>query len=192
MILGVVIFLIVFIALISSIWPKQEELFFELGLLDKDKTANSYFFNDSSIIDPGTVNSWFIYVYNHMDTFEVISVRVKLLNSTMNLPVDQEYQSSQVDSFVEFPLSLSINETVLVPFSWSIIDIESQNDLIVIKRLMINNQRVDVEVSGPVTSIFRVVFELWVQDHTSGEYVFGWESTEGFSFASLYMGFELG
>ena len=189
---GLVCLLIVIVAVIASVWPTQEEWFFELGLLGKDKTADAYFTNVHSIVDVGEVNSWFIYVHNYIGAVEDVSVRVKLLNSTIELPDNREHQPSNAISFAEFPSSLSVNETVLIPFSWSILDTETQNGSTVIKRLMVNEQPVDVRVSESVISSFWVVFELWVQDRKSGEYEFGWESKEGFSSASIYMGFKLG
>jgi hypothetical protein len=188
---GLVLLLIVIVAMISSVWPSQEEWFLELGLLGKDKTADAYFANSNSAVDVGALNSWFIYVHNHMGAVQDVSVRAKLLNSTMELPNDREHQPSSAVSFAEFPLSLSVNETVLIPFSWSIMEVEGQNGSTVIKRLMVNEQLVAVDISAPANSSFRIIIELWVKDWVSGEYKFGWESKEGFSSASIYMRFKL-
>lgn len=187
---GLILVLILIVAVISSVWPKQEKWFFELGLLGKDKTADEYFANESSLVEVGALNSWFIYVHNHMGAIEVVSVRARILNSTMELPRDQEHQPSHAASFAEFPFSLSINETVLFPFFWGVLEAEKQGSSISIKRLMVNEQPVDVDVSD-ANSSFRVVFELWVQDQVLGEYRFGWESKEGFSSASIYTWFTL-
>lgn len=189
-IIGSVLLLIVTVAVFSSVWPKQEEWFFELGLLGKDKTADAYFADAHSIVDEGAVNNWFIYVHNHMGSSESIKLRVKLLNSTMDLPDDKANQPSPAASFAEFPLLLSVNETMLVPFSWSVIEAEMQNGSTVIKRLLVNNQPSEVRVSDSVTS-FVAVFELWVHDRSSGEYQFRWHSKNGFSSASVYMEFKL-
>ena len=187
---GLVCLLIIIVAVIASVWPTQEEWFFELGLLGKDKTADAYFTDDHSVVDVERVNSWFIYVHNHIGAVAVVDMRIKLLNSTMDLPNDREHQPSLAASFVEFPLSLSVNETVFVPFSWSITVAETQNGSTVIKRLLVNEQPVDVEVLD-VNSSFLVVFELWVQDSNSGKYMFGWESRGALYSASIYMGFKL-
>jgi hypothetical protein len=188
---GLVLLLITIVAVIGSVWPTQEERFIELGLLGKNKTASAYFANEDATVDVGSLNNWFIYVHNHLGTEQTVSLRAKLLNSTMELPDDQKHQPSSVTSFAEFPLSLSVNETVLVPFSWRIMDAEAQNGLAVIKRLMVNDQPFDVDTIASANSSFRIVIELWVQDADSGNYKFGWESKEGFSSASIYMGFNL-
>ena len=188
---GLVCLLIVIVAMIASVWPNQEEWFFELGLLGKDKIADEYFVDVHSVVDVGEVNSWFIYVHNHMGDVEAVSIRVKLLNSTMDLPEDQKLQPTQTESFAEVPLSLSVNEIVFVPFTWSILEAENQDDSTVIKRLMVNEKPVEVDVSISTNSSSWMVFELWVQDHNSGEYTFGWESNKGVFFASVYIGFRV-
>ena len=183
--------LIFIVAVISSVWPTQEERFIELGLLGKDKTANAYFSNENSDINVGTLSSWFIYLHNHLGYAQNVSVRVKLLNSTMELPDDQENKPSNLTSFVAFPLSLSVNQSVLIPFSWSIKDSEVHNGSAVIDQLLVNNQPVNIDALISMNHSFIMVFELWVQDNGSEEYIFGWESEKGLSSASVNMWFNV-
>jgi hypothetical protein len=105
---GLVLLLIIVVAVIGSVWPTQEEWFIELGLFGRNKTADAYFANADSTVDVGALNSWFIYVHNHMGAVQDVSVRARLLNSTMELPDDREHQPSNAASFAEFPLSLSV------------------------------------------------------------------------------------
>jgi uncharacterized membrane protein len=188
---GLVLLLIVIVAVISSVWPTQEERFIELGLLGKDKTANAYFFNENSDINVGILSSWFIYLHNHLGYAQNVSVRVKLLNSIMELPDDQENKPSNLTSFVAFPLSLSVNQSVLIPFSWSIMDAEAHNGSVVIDQLLVNDQPVNIDTLISMNHSFIMVFELWVQDNSSEEYVFGWESEKGLSSASVNMWFNV-
>jgi len=188
---GLVILIIIVVALLSSYWPKQEKWFIELGLLDEDMMADAFFSKTDSTVDLGEPNSWFIYIHNHLASTQDIRVKVKLTNSTEELPDDRKHQHSNATSFIEFPLRISINETAYIPFSWSIIQAETESDLVVIKRLAINEQPLEVDISASFTPSFRLVFELWVLDPSSGEYRFGWESEEGFFSASLYMAFRV-
>ena len=190
-IVALVLLLIVAVAFISTIWPRSEERFFELGILGKDETADEYYPNRNSTIEVGSQVSWYIHILNHMGSAQNVSLRVKLLNSTMEPPNDQTHESSPFISFVELPLFLDINDVQLIPFSWSILDAVSQNGSIVIKRLMINNQIVEVDVSTDSNSLFCMVFELWVYDQTSQEFTFSWGSEEDFSSASLHMAFKV-
>jgi hypothetical protein len=191
--LGVVFFasfLIIAVALIGAFWPRYEMRFFELGLLGKDKIATDYFPNNDSTLSTGSQVDWFIYVHNHMGSPQDVIVRVKLLNSTMELPDDQENRPGSSEPLVEFPFSLSVDETLFVPFSWSILEVAFQNGSLDLKRLMVNNETVDVDVSDSANFLFYMVFELWVYDPGSQQFKFEWASERGFSSASIYMVFE--
>ena len=187
---GLVLFLIIVVSAISSFWPTQEKRFFELGLLGKNRIADDYFVDANSTIGVGDLNNWFINIGNHMGKQYNISIRAKLINFTTKLPDDQENIPCPAPSFSELPLSLLANETLLVPFSWSVFEIEWQNGSIVIKTLLVNEQVIDVYVSALEPSL-RIVFELWVQDQSSGDYLFGWKSENGFFSASVYKGFRM-
>jgi hypothetical protein len=186
-----VLCLILVVAVISAFWPRYEERFFELGLLGKDKMAEGYYPNDNSTLGLSSQVSWYIYIHNHMGYVENVSVRVKLLNSTMEAPNDTEHEPSPFAPFVEFPLSLSVDDTLFVPFSWSISEAVSQKGSIILKHLIVNGQTVEVNVSAFGDYVFRMVFELWVYDQPSHEYRFGWVSGEEFSSASLNMWFRV-
>jgi Protein of unknown function (DUF1616) len=177
--------------LIWAFWPKYEEQFIEFGLLGKNKRAEDYFANANSTVTLETQSDWYIYVHNHMENSQNIIVRVKLLNSTMAVPNDQEHNPSPYSSLYELPMSLSENETLIAPFYWTVTGALLRDDSVVIERLTVNEQIVNVGVSTPSDSFFRIVFELWVQDSVSKEYKFGWQSGEDFSSASVYMGFTL-
>jgi len=190
LILGVFLgFLIVSVYVVSAYWPRYEEYFFELGLLGKEGKAESYFPDDDSIINIGTPMSWLIYVHNHMGSEQDVSIRVKILNSTMRAPDDLEHEPSPKLYFLEIPISLSVDETVLVPYSWSVLDAEYRKG-IVVKGLIVNGESVEVDVKSFSDGRFRIVFELWVYDQESGESIFGWYSKGEFYSASIYMWFE--
>ena len=79
---------------------------------------------------------------------------------------------------------------MLISLSWSISHAISQNDSIVLKRIIVNDQILETDVAAASDSWFRIVFELWVYDPNSQEYKFGWKSGEEFFSASVYMDFE--
>jgi hypothetical protein len=188
---ALVLFSILAVAVLSAFWPRYEERFIELGLLGKDKKAEGYYPNDNSTLKVGSPILWHIYVHNHVGSIQNVSVRVKLLNSTMEMPNDQEHKPSPYAFFIEFPLSLPVDETLIVPFSWSILDTASQNDSIIIKSLIVNNQTVQVNVPASTDNSFRMVFELWVYDRSTHEYKFGWSSGKEFYSASTYIWFRI-
>jgi uncharacterized membrane protein len=190
-IVAVFLALIIAVAVVSSFWPKYEAQFIELGLLGKDGTAKGYYPNDNPTLNTDSQVNWYIYIHNHMANSQNITVRVKLLNSTMQAPNDTEHEPSPFASVAELPLLLPVNDTQLIPFSWSISEAISQNGSIVIKSLMLNGQTVRVDVPAVSNSSFSIVFELWVYDQSSHEYRFGWESGKGFFSASVNMWFNV-
>ena len=189
--MGLICLLIIIVAMISSVWPAEEERFIELGLLGKNKTADAYFTSENALINVGELNNWFIYVHNHIGTAQNVSVSARLLNSSMELPNDREHQPSNATSFVTFPFSLSLNQSMLIPFSWSIMDGKNQNDSVVITQLLVNNQTINIDALSSTNHSFIIVFELWIQNRISGEYAFSWESGEGLSSASVNMSFNV-
>ena len=187
-----IIFLTLTVALISIFWPRYEEQFFEFGLLGPDKLAESYFPKNNSAIEVGSQINWYIYLHNHyMGSQQNVIVKVKLVNSSIELPNDQSNKPTSFDSFTEFPLSLSTGDTLFVPLSWSIVETISNNNSTILKQLAFNDQTVDVDVSTSSNSFFRMIFELWVYDSFSETYKFGWNSGEEFSSASFYIGFRV-
>ena len=183
--------LIITVALIYSFWPKDSEQFIELGLLGSDKTADGYYPNDNPTLNTGSQLNWYIYLHNHTTNSQSIIIRVKLLNSTMQAPNDTENEPSPFASVVELPLFLPVDNTQLIPFSWSILDTISQNNSVVITSLMVNGQTFNVDVPALSNSSFNMVFELWVYDQASHEYMFGWESGKEFFSASVNIGFNV-
>jgi hypothetical protein len=183
------ILLIIIVAVISSVWPKQEKFFMELGILGENMTADAYFSNDDSIVEVGTESKWYIYVHNHMATSQNVSIRVKLLNSTMQLPDDREHNPSSAKILTELSQSLSVDETVFIPFFWSIIEVENQNDSIVIKSLEINAESIEAEIIETINSYYIMVFELWIYDPEKADYVFNWKTSEQSYSSSIYMNF---
>ena len=188
---ALVLVLILAVATISFFWPKYETKFFELGLLGSAKTADNYFPNNSSDVGVGYNIPWFIYVGNHMGSVQNIAVRLKLLNSTMQAPIDQEHKPSPYPYFFELPTSLSVDEKRLIPLSWSVSKVVTQKSSTTIKQLVVNGKITNLDVTSVSDNRFRIVFELWVYDSVSNQYVFLWSSGKDFYSASLYMWFRL-
>lgn len=190
MIVTSVLVLVLMIAFISTIWPVSEERFFELSILGKDKTADYYYPNNNSTLEVGSQVSWHVNILNHMGSEQNVSLRIKLLNSTMELPDDQKHEPSPYSSFFELPLFLDVDEAQLIPFTWSLSEAISQNDSVIIQRLVLNDQVFDVYVPAS-DSLFSMVFELWVYDQASQEFTFAWGPEEDLSSISLNIAFKI-
>jgi len=176
-----------FIYVVGLYWPKYEEYFFELALLGGNGTAEGFFLDENSTINIGSRMRWQLYVHNHMGREQDLTIKVKLLNSTMRAPDDREHDPSPAPVFLEYPLTLLKDETIIIPFSWNIARAEPQNGTL-IKGLIVNDNLIDVSIRDS-NYRFRIVFELWVYDETSDLYQFGWYSKDEFYSASIYMWF---
>lgn len=186
-----ILFLILTGVFLNISWPRYEDRFFELGLLGKDKMAKDYYLNNTSSLTLGSQIDWFIFVNNHIGSAQNVIVKVKLVNSTIDLPNDLDNQPCPFDSIAEFPFSISTNASLVVPFSWIIVEAISQKNSTIIKQLIVNDQIVEVNVSDFSNSFFRMVFELWVYNESLQEYEFGWESEKGLSSSSINMAFRV-
>jgi len=187
----ILIIIILIIAAIGTFWPKYEEEFIGLGLLGKNKTAEGYYPDDNPNLEIGSNVDWYIYVENHFGKSNDILIKIKLLNSEMELPDDKEGRASPIMAFTEFPLSLSMDEQLLIPLSWSIYEADNQNSLSVIKKLIINDEIVQLSPVSSLDSRFTMVLEIWVFDPISQEYYFGWEDGSRLSSASTYIHFNV-
>jgi hypothetical protein len=185
------------VALISSIyildvfWPKYGDVFFEIGLLGANKKAEGYFLDDNSTLNEGTSVSWFITINNRMESPQNIVVKVKLLSVEMQGPNASSNVPSPTSPFFEMPLTLSVDELVVIPFSWKITNIISYNETVAITSLLINEVSVEVFAASYASSRYRMVFELWVYNHDVEEYMFGWESRDKFFSAFVYIWFDV-
>lgn len=183
--------MIIIVALISNFWPKNELQFIELGLLGTNKLADNYFSYENSTVLVNSQVDWYLYLHNHTPDSQDVIIKVKLLNSSMEIPDDQKHIPILIDSFTELQMSLNENETLLAPFSWRITKTYSQDDLITLNDLIVNSEPVKINVSTREDSFFRMVFELWVYDSASQEYKFEWNSGENLFSTSLYIGFRI-
>lgn len=189
LIFSLIIILIIIVSLISTFWPKYEQQFIELGLLGKNKLADDYFSNENSAVLVNSQVDWYIYLHNHKPISQNIIIKVKLLNSSIEIPTDQKREPISLDAFNELHFSLDENETLLIPFFWSITETFSQDDLIILNDLIVNDKPIDITVSTKSDSFFRMVFELWVYDDSSQKYIYTWSNGDTISSTSLYIGF---
>lgn len=185
---SVLLILFVSVSVISAIWPRSEENFFELGLLGKDMKAEGYF-NNASVVSLDVPQQWNIYINNQMGTDQLVLIKVKVLNSTDPLPDDRQNVWSPVKTSYVTTLPLSANQSTYIPLKWSVHDIQHTNDYDAIRSITINNSKVDVYVRSR-DKRFCMVIELWVYDRVRQEFVFGWNSGKEFYSISIYMWFK--
>lgn len=190
-IFGSILLIFIFsVSIITVIWPRSSENFFELGLLGKDKKAEGYFDSNNSTITIDKPMIWNIYLSNNMGNDQGVIIKMKLLNSSAQMPNDRSHVPSPIRSYYEIPVVLSEDESRIIPFIWTVSKVQYQDGFEHIEGLTINDKTVNVDVMSSDSS-FRIVFELWVYNESTGEYVFSWNSGKELYSASVFMWFKM-
>jgi len=157
--------------------PSAYDQYFALYTLGSAGLAEHYFPGDAVDILPGVRMSWYIGVYNHMGTVQLVRVVFKLLNLTMLGP-DQlsNNTASAREPFYETTRLLVSNETWVLPVAWSVLNATRASNATVIHSLIFNGQALtdNVEVEALYGFDYRIVIELWVYNDVSGNFSFGW------------------
>jgi hypothetical protein len=112
-----------------------------------------------------------------MSALEYVIVRVKLLNATEISPNELTGVGSPAVAVYEFARVLTSNETWMIPFTWTIMNMAPINGNIMITGLAINGTILTgnlAEARGGLD--FRFVFELWFYDTNAGNLVFSWST----------------
>jgi hypothetical protein len=154
--------------------PRREEPFFALAVLGENGMAEHYYPGDDPNLKVGDAVRWTLYLYNHMGSAQYVSIRFKLLNSTMSAPNSTSCLPGSGPIFYEVRRVLTANETLLQPLGWSIVDVGRVGDSVMIEGLSVNGDYIKTSSIAENGSNFRIILELWVYDHVSKDFVFGW------------------
>ncbi|MDQ3868143.1 MAG: hypothetical protein M3250_01135 [Thermoproteota archaeon] len=158
---------------------RPDERFLSLSTLGKNDTTSDYFpstNNNTNLVLTGQKLSWHIYVYNHAEGAEYVSVRIKLLNSTNAAPDADNSGGASGQALYEFRRLLARNSSWTIPLDWMISNVSTEDPdqrYVTIKGLDIN----DYHIGGlNVTSLqgkdFRMIIELWRYDMQKKAFVF--------------------
>ncbi|MDQ1281402.1 MAG: hypothetical protein QG670_2667 [Thermoproteota archaeon] len=193
--IAVIIFCsILVVGVLFQFYPRSEEQYLAMGILGKNQTANNYFPNGTSTIEPGTIIRWYLYIYNHMVVTKNISMKVKLLNSALPGPNDTSREPSPTPSFLDINQRLAPNETRILPFTFIISEaavVNASDRYVRIMAIQVNNVTTPVDMTALEDQSFRFVFELWSYDEKLGVYVYSWTSNEGQKPVWIQMWFNL-
>jgi hypothetical protein len=155
--------------------PRPQEQFFQFYLLGANHLAAHYYPNNNTDIPPGEMVTWYLGATNSMGNVQLVALRVKLGNQTINPPNDQLALPSPAPLVTEFKRFTQDNETWEFPFVWSVTNARFANNSARILELNINGetfQVVDWSARGGYN--FRLIFELWTWDTGRGAFQFGW------------------
>ena len=165
------------IAMLARI-PYPNDDYFALFTLGADQKTENYFPGDVVDILPGIRIHWFIGVYNHMGSVQLVKLKFKLLNLTMEGPDQLTKTPSKRPSFYEKTRLVLSNETWTLPLVWSINNATRSQNASAIYSILFNNEILsdNVEARALYGHNFRVVIELWVYRETTKNFSFVWSA----------------
>jgi hypothetical protein len=110
-----------------------------------------------------------------MGSVQLVAIRVRLGNQTIQPPDDQNATPSQALLITEYERFLQDNETWEFSFIWQILNATSSRGVTRILGLEINNQTYPVVgVDARNGYNLRFIIELWTWNMDSNAFGFGW------------------
>ncbi len=175
-------FIIITVLTSSVVWvslnPRPSEQFMAIFTLGENGMAEHYYPNDNPNLNLQEPLQWYVGVYNHMNSIELISIRFKLINTTLPAPDDQTHTPSSAPAFTEIHRLLLNNETWMIPIAWEITNASFVGDSVVINSLSMNGAPItsNLAVSAQGGRNFRIIIELWTFEPETQQYEFGWRT----------------
>lgn len=190
----VVVFIALFIIFEAASYvattPQQTEEFFQLYVLGANHMTADYYPNDDPNIGLGESVSWYLGVTNFMGSVQLVAIRIRLGNQTIQPPNDQTDAPSSAPLVMEFQRFLSDNETWEFPFVWEIMNATTSGGVTRVLGLEINNQTYPVVGLGAQNGFnLRFIIELWTWNVDSDSFGFGWYAGSQQSVAWLQIWF---
>ncbi len=149
--------------------PRPAEQFFQLYVLGSNGMTADYYPNNNTDISPYETVSWYLGTTNFMGNVQLVDVRVKLGNQTIDPPDDQQALPSPAPFVAEFQRFTQDNETWQFPFVWSVTNVGLANNTMHILALEINGETFQVvDCSAHSGYNFRLIFELWTGSRSAG------------------------
>jgi len=151
--------------------PKPAQSYMGFGVYSQQE-LQAYVPGNMTITPPQTLN-WNLTVANRTGREQFIMVIVRIGNSTtfspnVTSPATPLPELGRIDRFV------SDGETSNINFTWTVESTNQTGDLVFLN-LQINGQSVSSAPIGSVSgSNFRLIFELWTFDLSTGSFEYGY------------------
>ena len=155
-----------------SFFPPDSDLYLSMSILGEDLELINYYPENNLNISVGSNVFWSIRLSNEMGEVKYLSVVVKLVNSRVLSPDSINCVPSSGDELITLKYVLGDAESHLLPFSWEIINATRIESGVEISGLIINGHVIDGEFVSELGDDFKLIFELWAYDPSSGEFKF--------------------
>ena len=160
---------------IIELFPQpKEEPFFALGLLGNEGLAEQYYPGTEPIIYVNSPIRWNIHIYNHMGKAQQIKIKIKLMESNIPSPNATTCTPSPIIEIYEIRKILQNNETLMIPYEWTIREVLKINNSLPFLLMDINEDTINIDMNLDKEKTLKMVFELWVYDKDIDDFTFGW------------------
>ncbi len=158
--------------------PPQVDQFSSISVLGPAATPTEYFPGNDANVTRNEIVQWNVQVYNHMGSTQLFLVRIKLGNfTTLYGPNATSNIPSQGPILLDTYRAVLNNQTLTLPFQWSIDNDTSTGGTTTIQTMTVNDTALSgVDVSAQGGANFRIVIELWTYDLQTHDFVFSFTS----------------
>ena len=187
----VAVYLVFLVLALAVAWvaenPARIDEFTSISVLGTAATPTAYFPGNIANVSLNEVVHWNVQLYNHMGSTQLYLVRIKLGNFTTSYgPNATSNSPSQGPILLDTYRAVQENNTLTLPFQWSISNDTSLAGTTTIQAMTINNSVLNgIRVSSREGAGFRIVIELWTYDLQTHDFVFSFTS-----YGSLYSVFD--
>ncbi len=145
-----------------------------LGILNDNKIIGDFYGNLEGTIGLSETMSNFIYVSNEFSESKNISIKIKILNSTMSTPDSIDCRPSQQPIIYEENIRLEKKQSINMPLNWSIRQTTHLDNFTHINFIKINKNEIVTDIKSLDNKPFRLIVELWTYEEEYESYVFGY------------------
>jgi hypothetical protein len=138
-----------------------------------------YIPNSNLTITPPQTTNWTITIGNEMNTAQFAMVVVRLGNSTTQSP-NSTTPTPTAPELSATQMFLGIGETSQLSFSWTVQSVYQTGNLVLLN-MYINGQSTagQLQIGAISGRNFRLIFELWTYDITTGSFEYGYPGMNG-------------
>lgn len=175
-----------------STTPRPREQYIQVYILGANHMIANYYPNDNSNIGLEESLKWYLGVTNNMGSVQLVSIRVKVSNQSIQQPNDTQASESKAPVATDFSKFLQDNETWEVPFTWNISNATTTEGSVRILTMQIDNETYQIpNWSARSGYNFCLIFEIWTWQTDSNTFEFGWTTNGDHHVAWLQMWFNM-
>ncbi len=174
-----ILFLTGFIIIVFIVFPFQnsylnvdDNSFIALAVLGQDGLAEEYYPNDNLNVSKGVPIKWNIHLFNHMGDVQYVKIVVKILGNNVLPSNISNFTPSPSPVIFEYSKVLLDNETIMMPFKWSVVKVERNEEILNITKIRINENTLNVNITSNENEKLGIKFELWIYNISTKKFEF--------------------